>query len=60
MTSLLRRYVETAPEIFWKQVRERGSRLWLRVGAPPGRRAVIEARLERRLRARLSAPVRPT
>lgn len=56
MSSLMSLYVQTAPEVFWKQMRERGGTLWLKVGAPAGRRAEFEARLERRLRTLLTRP----
>lgn len=54
MQSLMSIYVATSPELFWPQVRERGGRFWQRLGAPNGRRAEFEARLERKLRSRLS------
>ena len=56
MHSLMRMYVATSPELFWPQVRERGGRLWQRIGAPDGRRAEFEARLEEKLRRRLCRP----
>lgn len=56
MHSLMRMYVATTPELFWPQIRERGGRFWQRIGAPEGRRAEFEARLERKLRRRLCPP----
>jgi hypothetical protein len=53
MQTLARLYSSTAPELFWPKVRERGALFWQRIGAPNGRRAEFEARLERKLRARL-------
>lgn len=56
MQSLMSIYVATTPELFWPQVLERGGRFWQRIGSPDGRRAEFEARLERKLRHRLSRP----
>ena len=53
MHSLMRLYVATSPALFWPQIRERGGRFWQKLGAPDGRRAEFEARLERKLRRRL-------
>ncbi len=54
MNDLLKIYTDTAPAVFWTNIRQRGSRAWERVGRPAGRRAEFEARIERKLRARLT------
>jgi hypothetical protein len=54
MHSLMRIYVATAPELFWPKIRERGGLFWQKIGSPDGRRAEFEARMERKLRRRLS------
>lgn len=53
MHALLKIYTDTAPAAFWAGVRKRGMQTWERFGAPAGRRAEFEARLERKLRTRL-------
>lgn len=53
MNTLLKIYTDTAPGAFWTEVRQRGTIAWHRLGAPAGRRAEFEARMERKLRARL-------
>ena len=53
MTTLLKSYATTAPGQFWAAARQRGTLAWQRLGAPAGRRAEFEARMERKLRERL-------
>ena len=54
MKDLLKTYADTAPAVFWMNIRHRGSLTWERLGSPAGRRAEFEARMERKLRARLA------